>query len=70
MLQSFGTGGGSNTGACVIRVPDWIPESEKTHPGANYYMYFSAHHGPRIRMAWAESIQGEWRLFNDGHAPD
>jgi len=70
LLESFGAGGSSNTGPCVIRVPDWIPESEKTHASANYYMYFSAHHGPRIRMAWAESITGEWRLFNDGNAPD
>ena len=70
LLQSFGTGGGSNTGACVIRVPKWIPDGEKAHPSANYYMYFSAHHGPKIRMAWTESITGEWHLFNDGNAPD
>ena len=29
---------GCGTGACVIRVPSWIPNSEKTHPNAVYYM--------------------------------
>jgi len=70
LLQSFGSSGSSNTGACVIRVPDWIPDGEKAHPGAKYYMYFSAHHGPTIRMAWSASITGQWHLFNDGDAPD
>jgi hypothetical protein len=70
LLQSYGTGGGSNTGACVIRVPEWIPDSKKTHPDANYYLYFSAHHGKQIRLAWSDSITGRWRSFNGGNAPD
>jgi hypothetical protein len=70
LLESFGTSGNSNTGACVIRVPKWIPDSEKAHPSAKYYMYFSNHHGSNIRMAWSASITGRWRLFNDGKAPD
>ncbi|MEM9991147.1 MAG: hypothetical protein AAF738_05245 [Bacteroidota bacterium] len=57
-------------GPSVIRVPDWIPEFAKTHPDANYYMYFAHHQGRSIRMAWANTIQGPWHIFNMGFAPD
>jgi hypothetical protein len=50
------------TGPSVIRVPDWIPDNEKTHPDAVYYMYYAAHGSKDIRLAWAESITGEWHL--------
>ena len=70
LLESFGSDGSSNTGACVIRVPKWIPDSEKTHPSAKYYMYFSGHHGSKIRMAWSASITGQWSLFNEGKGLD
>ncbi len=70
LRQTIGTSAGSATGACVIRVPEWIPDSEKTHPSAKYYMYFSDHHGSKIKMAWSASITGQWTLFNDGAAPD
>ncbi len=70
LRETFGVSGASHTGACVIRVPDWIPHSERAHPSAKYYMYFSGHHGSNIRMAWSPSITGQWHLFNDGTAPD
>ena len=51
-------------------MPDWIPASERVNPAANYYMYFAHHVGFNIRLAWAESLTGEWTLFNTGNAPD
>ena len=57
--------GGSNiNGASVIRVPDWIPTSERAHRNAQFYMYFANHSGDDIRLAWASSIQGDWNLWN------
>jgi len=56
------------TGPTVIRVPDWIPDSEKTHPDAVYYMYYAAHGSDDIRLAWAATITGEWHVFNRGDA--
>ena len=61
---------GNINGPSVIRVPDWIPASERVNPNAVYYMYFAHHVGFNIRLAWAESLNGEWRLFNTGNAPD
>ena len=56
LRKTIGTSSSSATGACVIRVPAWIPEAEKTHPSAKYYLYYSAHHGTKIKMAWSASI--------------
>lgn len=72
-MKSVGVLGASKTklqitGPSVIRVPDWIPDSEKTHPDAVYYMYYAAHGSDDIRLAWAESITGEWHVFNRGDA--
>ncbi len=72
-MQAEGAAGSSAdkiqiTGPSVIRVPDWIPDSEKTHPTAKYYMYFAAHGSNMISLAWAKSITGEWHLFNRGDA--
>jgi hypothetical protein len=60
----------NTAGPCVIRVPDWVPDHEKTHPDAKYYLYFSGHHGKQIQLAWSDSITGRWRLFNAGDNPD
>lgn len=55
-------------GASLIRVPTWIPSTEKVHPLANYYLYFADHGGRFIRMAWANEVRGPWQLFNYGAA--
>ncbi len=57
-------------GPSVIRVPDWIPASERVNPNANYYAYFAHHVGRDIRLAWSDSLTGDWTLFNTGNAPD
>ncbi len=61
---------GNINGPSVIRVPDWIPASERVNPNANYYMYFAHHVGRDIRLAWSDSLTGDWTLFNTGNAPD
>ena len=61
---------GNINGPSVIRVPDWIPASERVNPNANYYAYFAHHVGQDIRLAWSDSLTGDWTLFNTGNAPD
>ena len=56
-------------GPSIIRVPDWIPVAERVNPNAQYYMYFGHHIGFTIRMAWSDSLTGDWTLFNVGDAP-
>ena len=56
--------GGNINGPSIIRVPDWIPISERVHPSAQYYVYFGNHRGDDIRMAWSDSLTGTWTLFN------
>ncbi len=56
--------GGNTNFPSMIRVPDWVPTHERPHPSANYYLYFSSHTGHHIRLAWAESLRGEWTIWN------
>ncbi len=48
-------------GPSVIRVPDWIP-----HPLGHYYMYFAHHKGSFIRLAYANTLQGPWKIYEPG----
>ncbi len=57
-------------GATLFRIPQWVPDSEKTHPDAKYYLYWSAHTGEVISMAWSDSLTGVWRRFNHKDSPD
>ncbi|MDN3666949.1 DNRLRE domain-containing protein [Algibacter miyuki] len=52
-------------GPSLIRVPDWIPLSERADVTAQYYLYFAHHSGDYIRMAWAANIEGPYSLYND-----
>lgn len=62
---------GSNiNGPSVIRIPDWVANEDKAHPSAVYYMYFGHHGGKYIRLAWAESLEGPWTIFNAGSNSD
>jgi len=47
-------------GPSVIRVPDWVPD-----PLGRYYLYFADHKGDYIRLAYADAVEGPWRV----HAP-
>jgi hypothetical protein len=52
--------GGNINGPSLIRVPDWVAE-----PLGRYYLYFAHHQGKYIRLAYADRIEGPWRI----HAP-
>ena len=47
-------------GPSMIRVPDWIEQ-----PLGRYYLYFADHKGRYIRLAFADNVEGPWRI----HAP-
>jgi hypothetical protein len=53
--------GGNVNGPTVIRVPDWIER-----PLGRYYMYFANHMGETIRLAYADELEGPWRIHEPG----
>jgi len=53
--------GDNVNGPSVIRVPAWIP-----HPLGRYYMYFGHHKGAYIRLAYADSLKGPWKIYEPG----
>jgi hypothetical protein len=53
--------GDNVNGPSVIRVPAWIE-----HPLGRYYMYFAHHKGGHIRLAYANSLTGPWRIYEPG----
>ena len=48
-------------GPSLIGMPDWAPG----RLGA-YYLYFADHGGSYIRLAYADSIEGPWRIHPGG----
>jgi hypothetical protein len=48
-------------GPSLIRVPAWIAA-----PLGRYYLYFADHKGAYIRLAYADSITGPWRMHTPG----
>lgn len=48
-------------GPSLIRVPDWVPD-----PLGRYYLYFADHKGAWIRLAYADELQGPWRVHPPG----
>ncbi|MEM9924055.1 MAG: hypothetical protein AAF915_09945 [Cyanobacteria bacterium P01_D01_bin.50] len=48
-------------GASLIRVPDWIKQ-----PLGRYYLYFAHHNGKYIRLAYADSLEGKWKVYEQG----
>jgi hypothetical protein len=53
--------GDNANGPTIIRVPDWVER-----PLGRYYMYFAHHKGLFIRLAYADSIRGPWRIYEPG----
>lgn len=51
-------------GPTVIRVPSWVER-----PLGRYYMYFAHHMGAYIRLAYADSIHGPWKIYEPGVVP-
>lgn len=48
-------------GPSVIRVPSWIKS-----PLGTYYLYFASHEGKYIRLAYADALQGPWKIYEPG----
>lgn len=53
--------GDNANGPTVIRVPAWVQR-----PLGRYYMYFAHHSGQFIRLAYADSIRGPWKIHEPG----
>jgi hypothetical protein len=53
--------GDNANGPTVIRVPRWVPR-----PLGRYYMYFAHHSGQFIRLAYADSVRGPWKVYEPG----
>lgn len=60
-VSSSASLGDNVNGPSVIRVPPWIP-----HPLGRYYMYFAHHKGAFIRLAYANSLAGPWKIYEPG----
>ena len=48
-------------GPSLIRVPDWVEA-----PLGRYYLYFADHKGAWIRLAFADTLEGPWRIHPPG----
>ena len=53
--------GGNINGPSLIRAPEWLPD-----PLGRYYLYFAHHKGRFIRLAYADSLAGPWRIYEPG----
>ena len=53
--------GDNANGPTVIRVPTWVQR-----PLGRYYMYFAHHSGQFIRLAYADSVRGPWKIHEPG----
>ena len=64
MAGMIGDVGENINGPSLIRVPDWIEE-----PLGKYYLYFAHHHGSFIRLAYADRLEGPWKIYKPGVLP-
>ncbi len=53
--------GDNVNGPSIIRIPPWIKK-----PLGRYYMYFAHHKGQYIRLAYADSLHGPWKVYEPG----
>ena len=51
-------------GPSLIGVPGWVDA-----PLGKYYLYFAAHKGTYIRLAYADNLRGPWRVHKPGSLP-
>ena len=56
--------GNNIDGPSLIRVPPWVPD-----PLGRYYLYFAHHNGGGIRLAYADAVEGPWRIHAPGVLP-
>ncbi len=53
--------GANLAGPSLVRVPEWAP-----NPLGRYYLYFAHHNGAYIRLAYADRLEGPWRIHTPG----
>lgn len=53
--------GDNVNGPSLIRAPEWI-----ARPLGRYYLYFGHHNGAYIRLAYADDLEGPWRMYEAG----
>lgn len=58
MDPSIGT---NINGPSLIRVPKWVE-----HRLGEYYLYFADHNGKFIRLAYADRLEGPWKIHKPG----
>jgi hypothetical protein len=63
-VESSPSLGDNVNGPSIIRVPEWVDQ-----PLGRYYMYFAHHMGAFIRLAYADRIEGPWRIHEPGVLP-
>ena len=51
-------------GPSLIRIPSWLPK-----PLGRYYLYFAHHNGQYIRLAFADQLEGPWKIHDPGVLP-
>ncbi len=56
-----GDEGASINGPSLIRVPAWVK-----NPLGKYYLYFAHHAGKYLRLAYADKVEGPWKIFAGG----
>ena len=64
MHGMIGDVGNNINGPSLIRVPEWIED-----PLGAYYLYFAHHHGGYIRLAYADRLEGPWKIHHGGVLP-
>ena len=53
--------GANINGPSLIRAPAWLPDRLGT-----YYLYFAHHSGKYIRLAYADRLEGPWKIHEPG----
>ena len=53
--------GDNINGPSLIRAPKWL-----AHPLGRYYLYFAHHQGRFIRLAYADKLEGPWKIYVPG----
>jgi len=59
--ESSASLGDNINGPAIVRVPPWIQS-----PLGRSYMYFAHHMGAFVRLAYADSIAGPWKIYEPG----
>jgi hypothetical protein len=59
--QSDPSLGKNINGPSLIRVPAWVVK-----PLGAYYLYFADHRGKYIRLAYADTLTGPWKVYRPG----